>query len=76
MITKLNPKHGMDVWINQQLANEIEDAFKQTLKTENLVYYYVVCSNNQQEEKTLKKQVKWMGSMPLIDFMNKVQKLS
>ena len=39
MLKRLTTNHGLEVWVNQKLAKEIEDAFKEALETETLNYF-------------------------------------
>jgi hypothetical protein len=74
MIKELDLTHGLDVWVNKQLENEIETVFKKVLDTDVLYYYYISLKRDQKDCK-MKKEVKWMGKVSLINFIKKVQKV-
>jgi hypothetical protein len=74
MITNLNTKHGMEVWINQKLSEEIEKEFKAVLETDELYYYYIPCNcEKKKKNEDSKSNVKWIGKISLIEFIKKVQ---
>jgi hypothetical protein len=80
MIIELNTKHGIEVWINQKLVEEIELSFEKLLKTDDLFYYYIPCQCHRKKDKkqdnTIRRDVKWIGKVSLIDFIKKVQYLN
>lgn len=73
-MVELNTKHGLEVWINQKLVEEIENAFKKLLKTEDLNYYYIPCTCENKNKTG--SNTKWVGNISLIDFIKKIQKLN
>lgn len=72
MLRELKMKHGLDVWVNQQLENTIEEAFKKVLETEELNYFIEVCLGVC--EGNHRHEIKWFGKIRLKDFIKKVQR--
>lgn len=74
MIKKLYTPHGFEVWVNQKLAEEIENAFKEVLRTETLNYYYISCPGKSLNDScNHNHKTVWLGPMNIIDYIKKVQ---
>lgn len=71
MISELNP-NGVEHWINQQMVNAIEDAFKKTLNCDEVYYYWVECSDRPNPCMHSDHRIAWFGR-GLIPFLKKMQ---
>ena len=71
MINELNPP-GVELWINQQMATAIEDAFKRVLNSEEVYYYYHECSGRPGPCNGSEHRMVWFGR-GLIPFIKKLR---
>lgn len=69
MLTDLNPKGGVENWINQMLVKTIEDSLKKQLNTETVNYFFVEC-DGRPGSCNGKHKVVWFGK-GLIPFIRK-----
>jgi len=74
MILSLATPHGPEVWINQKMAETIEDAFRTCLSTEVINYYYVSCEGDSVDAQChCNHKFVWLGPIGLIEYIKKVQ---
>lgn len=71
MIQELNP-NGVEQWINRQMVNAIEDAFKRVLNCDEVFYYYHECPGRPGPCDGGDHRMVWFGS-GLIPFIKKLQ---